>query len=211
MNKKYTVGEDGNVIVITTEGETIEKGIYTKNTDEILSLENAAESINTTINIFKNRLEEHRTNKKIKKQLMIIIPVPLILFVIFEALLGSLSIAGTVGLICMPAYLLAEIINLISYLKSNKKEQIYNKKIIEGTQRVNKINKRIDTLSQDKTQVERNSNVMFTEIKSIYDFNFDPTDYFIERYQIDKRSKEMSKGHKKVKKIAKPDNSMYTM
>ena len=212
MNKKYTVGEDGNVIVVTDKGETIGKGIYTKNTDKILSLENAAESINRKINIFKDRLKEHIENKKIMKNSMVLTPIILILFVSFISLIsGSLSIAGTIGLFCIPAGLIAEIRSLISYIKSKKKEQIYNKKIIEETQRVNKINKRINALSQDKTQIERNNNVMFTEIKSISDFNFDAADYFVEKYQIDKRSKQMSKGHKKVKKITKPDNSMYTM
>ena len=210
MNKKYMVDLEGKVTVVTDEGEIIERDNYTKYTDEILSLENVVESLETKINIFKDRLKQHQSNKQNRKMEMIIIPITVLALTVAVLLLSqSLEVAGLMGLIGIPVCLLYETISVISYFKSNNKEKVCAQRIKEELHRVEKIKKRINMFSKNKAIEVPTETNKFIDVKSIYDFNFDPSDYFIEKYQIDKTTKQMSKGHVKTRKLTKQDNSAY--
>lgn len=209
MNKKYNVDLEGNVIVLNEKGKEIQRNDkYTKNTDEILSLENLSEGLENKINNFKSTLEELKETNKDNKNNIVILTL---LFVcglgitfISPITLFLIKILAIIATIISIPLILTEIKKLIT---NNKEINKYEKRILENSYKVNKIKKRIATLLKEQTPILQGNHNEFTDVKSIYNLNLDPIDYFIENYQIGKRANEMKHSKKKVRKLTTESNS----
>lgn len=211
MNKKYIVDLEGIVTVVTDTGETIErKDKYTETTDTILSLENLSESLGNKVHLFERRLNELNNKIRNESKIMRILNIALILLT-FALLILSASISTKLFLslivISIPLEIIIGIVEKNIIKKDKEKRNYCSKHIAEVQHRIDKIQKRIEELSKNKTPKETNHT--FTEIKPISEYyNIDASDYFVENYLIEERAKEMSKGKKKVKKKPKTKNNI---
>lgn len=207
MNKKYIINEEG-IVTVKTDKEEIIKRIdkYNKNTAEILALENVIESLNNKISWFdkeiidlKNKINHNVFFMIAQFILSLLLILILNLFMTNLITLNSLLILGLIE------------ISLISTItsktiKHKNKIKKYNKKIKHINHIIKKANKKIETLSKDKTPVEIEKVNEYQEVSNIYDYNFDASDYFIHRYNIDKRTQEFNNSNKKVRKLTKTNN-----
>lgn len=200
MNKKYKVDEESNIIILTEEKEIQTKEKYTNNKDEIFSLKNASIALEIKISRLKDNLNKLK-EKTIDSQnnlttLLLIIVCSTIVSLLLEKNLFLIKIFFKSVLIFS---VLSTIVLLRKYIKLKKEIKKSQKRIDEEINRKNRVNKRIEILSKNKTLTIPEKLNEYIEIKPIYDFKFTPTDYFIENYQIEKRAKEMTKSKKKTK------------
>lgn len=216
MNKKYTRDLEGNIKVITEKGEVIEKEYpYTKNTDEILSIENFIENLQTKVNIFRNESNKAKKQKKDSRKIIIIIPmlIFIISIILTITLLPPLEYLPLIVLSLLGVTTILEIPFIIKNIKSSNRIETCDSKIDELTYQINKAQKRINALLQDKTVIEDKPVEELIEVKNDYNFYFDPEDYFVEKYRIDKRAREIlkqqPKGKKKVRKPSKENTNIY--
>lgn len=213
MNKKYIVTPEGKVTVVTDTGEKIDKkDKYTKNTDEILSLENVVELIENKVNNLKKYLKE--TKIKIKDNKSTIITMPIFFLVslgLVSLVTNSLVLTTGLGFAFVVGGIIFLTPEVIKLIKGKKNIKEYEEKISGESHRINKITKRINTLSEDKTPVRAEKVNKLIDVKTISNFNFDASDYFIEQYQADKNNKSLTKGHPKVRKLTKLDNKIIKL
>lgn len=222
MNKKYLIKENGKVTIVTDDGDIIEREEkYTKNTGKILSLENTVESIENKINLFKKELRRLETEKKISKSLLISIAIALLISIattllvligitllipkspmlgVLKILLSCFSIGG----------IITGIPGIVTLVKNKKRAAKLTKKIPELSHEKKKTEKMIANLSQDKTKLEPIDKNTFIDVEPAYTYNFDSSDYFITKYQIAKRTEEMSssRSKKRTRKLERKRNNI---
>ena len=208
MNKKYIINEEG-IVTVKTDKEEIIKRIdkYNKNTSEILALENVIESLNNKISWFDKEIID--LENKINHNVFFMIAqfiLSLLLILILNLFMTNLI---TLNSLLMLGLIEISLISTITSktIKHKNKIEKYNKKIKHINHIIKKANKKIETLSKDKTPVEIEKVNEYQEVSNIYDYNFDASDYFIHRYNIDKRTQEFNNSNKKVRKLTKTNNT----
>lgn len=206
MNKQYIVNEDNRVSVVTDNGDVIERvEEYTDNTKEILSLENYQEQLENKVNFLNNRLNERNNAlRKKKKDIKNINRLLLLLL----CLLGFITLAIPnnlcLGLLIsfIPMGMVIKFLENSFIKREEKKKDTLSSDINTRKEQLEKVKRKIESLSKDKSLkgvVEHNT---FIEVEPLYNYNFDVKDYFMEKYLIDKRTKEMTGEVKtKVKKM----------
>lgn len=204
MNTKYKVDKENNVTVLDGEKEIQRKEKYTNNTEEILSLENTSTTLENKINRLKENLNElQEKNVDEKKNIIILLSLficSLIIALLSTEILFIIKIISVLGIFFSITSTIIKTKKIFINKKEIKKQE---KRITEEINRKTRVNKRIETLSKSKKITSPKKTNEYLEIKPIYNFNFTPTDYFVENYQIVKRTEEMTKGKKKIKKELK--------
>lgn len=207
MNKKYMVNAKGLVVVVTDTGEVIETNeVYTKNTNEILSLENLRERYEIKNRILINGIKEKTDIIKAAKLVMMILPLIAIPIFLLILLMSSAPIAAYLFLMpaCLIATILVEIFEFLDIIRNKKKLNKLNNLMNINNQRIKKITKKIDVLKSDKERISQEISETFIDVERTFDYNFDSVDYFIEKYQVDKRTREMTGN--KIKKLIRRKN-----
>lgn len=215
MNTKYHVDSERKVTVLTNENQILDKGIHTKNTEEILSLENYAESTERKIRIGEKRINEinnqMRNRKKNFRKLNIIATISSLILLTLSATIeiNMILIIIAISMLFTPNITIA--IDKLLAKKDNEKKEYCTKRVIDEKIKFNKIKEKIDILSKDKTKDENVKINTFIEVKPIERNEIDSEDYFISNYKIEKRAREMTAQMPKTKKLSKPqiDNSLY--
>ena len=206
MNKQYKVDEEGNVKVIKENSEVIDYGKYHKQTQEILSLENYSEETQEKINSFDKIIKE-LSNKIYKKNkfnrtLNITLTIIITLFLIASIVIDITSFL-IILISIIPISLIVGIIENKVLTKNRQEIKYYNQRSKEENHILSKIKTKIELLKQDKTKIDYVSD--YQEVPPIKNYNLDPSDYFIEKYQLEKRVREMTKG--KTKKLTRKINT----
>lgn len=211
MNKEYIVDSDGTVTVVTDNGKTYTReDKYTESTDMILSLENLAEEIENDVQVLVKCSNELCQSIQKKDRTIKLLNLKLVLFMIaFFYLAGAIStnLLSSSLLCSMPLWVIIGIVEDRIIEKEKQKRNYCVKQFREKCRRAQRVRRKIDELSRNKVQKKSNCN-NFTEIKpiskyTIDEYTLDASDYFVEKYLIDKRAKEMIKGKKLVKKKTK--------
>lgn len=217
MNKQYKVDPEGNMIVVTDTGKVIyREDKHTKNTDEILSLENVVESLEKKKDYFKDELDilkkEHNNNiKSISSYTPICFLVGVFLIIIYKSF--SLNILLIFLSSLTAAFIATFIPDILKLINDNNEIKKHHQKINIESHRLKKIKKRIDALTKDTTpsKEERTDNKRttdFIDVKPISNY-YDASDYFIMNYIIDKKTKNENPSKKKVRKLTKEDKQIY--
>jgi len=204
MNMKYMVDERGKIKVITDKGIFIDtKKQYTKNTDTILYLENMLESIEEKIKFLTKRIGELNNSIKNKTRIFRYINISLILLMFVLLALGIATVTKLFLFITILSIPLASIIKKIENIiieKDKNKRNYFKEKVQEEICKINKINKRINTLQQENIIIEPKLINTPIDVKELEDYMIDSSDYFIDSYLINKRVEEMTRNMPKVKK-----------
>lgn len=211
MNKSYMVDNNGTVTVVTDSGTLkVREDKYTKNTAEILSLENYKELKEAKKRILEHRISNLINNKKTTKTTMIFLPTTLFFFIAILLLSSTpLTYIKIMFLIFSIATTLIETALLIELKKTDKKIKQVNPLLVNEKETIKKINKKINILKEDKKKIKKEPGPIFTDVKKIYEFKFDASDHFIEQYQIDKRTNEMNHSKQKNKRLVKNSYISY--
>lgn len=174
-----------------------------ENTDEISFIEDYIDSLNAKSNTIRNSLNERKKGKKNTKKSIIAIPLITIILetIILLGILPPLNLIPIIIVCTLIGIIAIEIPIALLLIKDNKKIKECTKKLEELSYKKNKARKRIDILSKNKTKDK--------EVKRRYSYNFDPQDYFIEKYLIEKRAREMTGGKKKVRKQQKKVPALF--
>jgi len=204
MNMKYMVDERGKIKVITDKGIFIDtKKQYTKNTDTILYLENMLENIEEKIKFLTKRIGELNNSIKNKTRIFRYINISLILLMFVLLALGIATVTKLFLFITILSIPLASIIKKIENIiieKDKNKRNYFKEKVQEEICKINKINKRINTLQQENIIIEPKLINTPIDVKELEDYMIDSSDYFIDSYLINKRVEEMTRNMPKVKK-----------
>lgn len=200
MNKKYMVNKDGLVVVVTDTGEIINKK-YTDNIKEILSLENLIESYQIKNNILRKRIIDTKWKIRLSKLAIFLFPPFITVFLILLLLVSSAPIFfyKITLAITFVTCLIMDLIEIMSIKKNKNKLKQLNILLTTNTKRINKITNKINSLKKMENKTKKEEKDIFIDVEKKFDYNFDPVDYFVEKYQIDKRTKEMN--NKKTKKL----------
>ena len=206
MNTQYKVDEEGNVKVIKENNEVINHGKYYKNTQEILSLENYSETVQTKIDNIDKYIKElsnkiHKKNK-LNRTLNISLTIIITLFLITSIVIDITSFLIILASI-IPISLVVGIIENKLLTKDREEIKYYNQRFKEENHILNKIKNKINSLKQYKTKVKYSSD--YQMIPPIKNYNLDSGDYFIEKYQLEKRVREMT--NDKQKKLTRNINT----
>ena len=206
MNKKYSINEEGIVSVLTDNGEIIREEKFNKNTEEILALENVIESLNNKTNWFNQEIINLKDKIKYNMLFMISqIIISVFLILIFNLLSLNLITLNSLLIIGLTEIFLISTIAM-KILKYENKIEKYNKKINHINSIINKANKKINNLSVNNTKTKIEKTNEYQDVKVIYEYNFDSNDYFINKYNIDKRTQEFTNPKSKVRKLTKKSN-----
>ena len=212
MNKQYIVDIDGKVLVITDQNELVERNdIYTENINTILSLENLSELLSDKIHLFEKRINELNNSIRTKNKTMRLLNISLILLSFILIIIGiavSEKLSLIVSISIIPLSVIIKKIEDLIVDKDKKTRNKYQKKLQEETHKKNKIEKRINSLPKEKATIEEEKINTYIDIKPIENYNIDTSDYFIEKYLIDKRVEQMTQGKKKVKKKTNTGNNL---
>lgn len=211
MNQKYMINENGIVTVVTNDGTIIErKEPYTESTTTILSLENLAESIESKINYLEKRISDLNNSIRHKIKIIRYANILLTLSTFVLLILGVAFVSKLFLILILSSIPIAIIIKKIENIiieKDKTQRNSYNKRIQEEVSRLNKINRRINSLPKEKIAIVETKINVYNEVKSLDNNNIDASDYFVENYLINKRTEEMSKNMPKVKKKIKTINN----
>lgn len=211
MNKQYLVDQEGNVKIITNTNQILEYSNANRYIGEILSLENYQEQTNKKINYFDKLVKEfsNKIHKKKKnhRTFNIILSIILTLLLITSALINMIACL-IIFLSIIPLSIIIEVIENKLLSKDREENQFYTQRSKEESYRLDKIKSKIEALKKDKNKIKTNNPSKYIDVLPIEKHNLDSEDYFIENYQIEKRTREMTKST--PKKLTRKINTSNT-
>lgn len=212
MNEQFLVDHEGNVKVKTKDNQIIEYGKGNKFIEEILSLENYQEQTQQKIDYFNEKVKEfsnkiYKKNKK-NRTFNIIITIIMTTLLIFSAAV-NITTALIIFLSIIPLSIIIDTIENKLLSKDKEENKFYSQRSKEEIYKLNKIKSKIEILKKDKTQINASNQTKYKNVLPIDNYNLNSEDYFIENYQIEKRTREMIKNSPKKLTRKKNESNTY--
>lgn len=188
----------------------IAKNTQTKENKDnrILALENYCEEIQSKINhidkIIKELSNKIHRKTKFNRKLNIILTIIITLF-LTTSLIIDITLFLTTLISIIPISLIIGVIENKLLTKDRKEIEYYNQKYKEKNHILDKTKNKLERIKQTKTNYVSNNN----KASISNNYNLDSCDYFIEKYQLEKRIREITK-NKTKKRIRKNSiNNLY--